>query len=302
MYKPAGSLVGLPTPFDHNEQIDFGAFQALVDYHVENGSDALFVMASTGEPTLMTFEERCEIVKRLVKMCKGRIPAFFGATLPTTELTVKFTKFAEAEGADGLIFSAPAYIMPSQIALYEFVKTAMQSVSIPVGLYHNKPRTGVMLTAANLERLSKECPNFCVLKESSNDNQHIEETCFRIGKQVNILAVEPPQTGNILLIMTLGGKGLSGSASNVIPREIVEICKPWTTMEQMEKSKAVYFENYKLLTMLNNYTNPVAVKAAMNLMGLPGGYLRKPNLSLDGPDLEALKAVLEEYHLVGKYK
>lgn len=302
MYKPSGSLVGLPTPFDSNGQVDYGAFQELVDYHVLNGSDVLFIMASTGEPTLMTFDERCEVVRRLVKMCKGRIPALFGATLPTTEMTVKFTQFAEAEGADGLIFSAPAYIMPSQAALLEFVKTAMQSVSIPVGLYHNLGRTGVMLTVDNMERLAKECPNFIMVKEATTSNQHMEEVVARIGDQVNIMGVDAPQIGNLLLVMALSSKGVSGPCSNIIPREMAEICKPWTTIEQMEKSKALYYKNYKLLTIVSKFTNPVSIKAAMNLMGLPGGYLRKPNLSLGGQDLEDMKAVMCEYGLLGKYK
>ena len=297
-----GSLPAVPTPFDTNGHIDFGAFRELMDFHAAHGSDAVFLMGTAGEPTLLSLEERKQIVHELVPACKGRIPAYFGATLPTTEQTVEFAKYAEAEGADGLIFSAPAYILPSQEALTEFMRTAMNSVSIPVGIYHNLGRTGVMLTVDNLEKLIKDCPNLSVIKESSSNTRYLVEIGRRLSDSISIMGVDAPSAANMLYLFALGAQGVSNACGNVIPSVMSEMSQPWTTFEQMERCKKLYAENFALLEAVNRYSSPIGVKAAMNLMGLPGGHTRRPNLDLSGAELESLKTTLTQYGLMNKYR
>lgn len=300
MYKCSGSLVGVTTPFDKNGNIDYGAFKTIVDWHVEKGSNALFVVASTGEPTLITIEERYEITRQLVKMCKGRIPLLMGSSLPTTEETIKFSRFAAAEGVDCLVYSAPYYLLPTQESLLDYWRTAMESVpDTACGVYQNKGRTGVMLDAEHLGRLSDACPNFTMIKESSGVASHIEQTFARVGSKVNLMGVDAPQNGNLLQVMAISGKGFSGPDSNIIPEVMAEIAKPWDTKEQMERCKELYFRYYKLLWTLSKHVGPLSTKAAMNLMGLPGLYHRAPNQSLAGKDLEELRSVMDEYGLLG---
>lgn len=125
--------------------IDWIGFEVLIDYHADHGTSTLLVMGSAGEVTMLTVEERREIIKRVSKYAKGKIPVFFGATFPTTEETIKFSQYAEAEGADGLVYTAPPYLLPPQTALAEHLLACAKSVSIPVGVYNNPSRVGAFI-------------------------------------------------------------------------------------------------------------------------------------------------------------
>ena len=302
MFKPSGSWVAIPTPFDKNNKIDFGVFRQIVDFHVAHGTNMLFCMGSAGEVSMLSLEERKSIVPEMVKICEGRIPVFFGSTLATTEATVDFAQYCESCGADGLVFSAPNYLLPSKSAYTEFFLTAMKSVKIPVGIYNNPSRTGVFIEPEIIGKFHEECPNFVVDKEAMPSVGHLCEVKALVGDDVSIMCCDFPKYSIVLPTMAIGGQGTAAIGGNVIPEEMALISKPWDSIEQVNLCRETYFKYYKLLKALYTFSNPVCIKAALRHLGFQVGALRKPYQELGGSKLEELHAIMDELGVTEKYR
>ena len=301
MIRPQGSWVAIPTPFNKDGSLDLPAFNTLIDFHHANGTSMLLVMGSAGEVSLLSVAERRQIVSHVAKYAKDKLPVFFGSSLPTTEQTVDFARFAEAEGADGLVFTAPPYLVLTQTALYEFLRTCMGAVSIPVGIYNNPTRVVTNIDPETIEALANEFPNFVADKEAVPSVQQLTEVKRRLGDRLSLLCCDYPKYSILLPTMALGGEGAANIGGNVIPAEMAEMCKPWDSIEQVNRSRELYFIYYPLTTALYWFSNPIVIKAALDYMGLPGGNLRKPNPNLEGKRLKELKKILKEFGVLKKY-
>lgn len=301
MYKPTGSWVAIPTPFNESNSIDWGGFKTLIDFQATHGTSALLVLGSAGEATLLSVEEREKIVKNLSKYGKGRIPIFYGATFPTTEDTIRFSKFAEAEGADGLVYTVPPYILPPQSSVSEFLLTCMQSVQIPVGIYNNPTRTGVSITPETIELLVNKCPNFVADKEAVSSVQQLVEVKRRVGDKINVLCCDYPKYSILLPTLAIGGDGAANIGGNIIPEEMARMSRPWESMIIIEESRELYLKYYNLLKALYWLSNPIVIKAGLKLMGLPSGRPRRPLPELEGDKLKELKIIMDELGIIEKY-
>ena len=301
MFKPTGSWVAIPTPFNKSNTIDWEGFKTLIDFQASHGTSALLVLGSAGEATLLSVEERQEIVKNLSKYGKGRIPIFYGATFPTTGDTVKFSKFAESEGADGLVYTVPPYLIPPQLSVVEFLLTCMQSVQIPVGVYNNPTRTGVSITPETIELLANKCPNFVADKEAMPSVQQLVEVKRRVGDKINILSCDFPKYSILLPTLAIGGSGAANIGGNIIPEEMAKMSRPWINMEIIEESRTLYLKYYNLLKALYWLSNPIVIKAGLKLLGLPAGRPRKPLPELKGDKLTELKTIMDELGIFEKY-
>lgn len=301
MIKPSGSWVAIPTPFREDMTIDFGVFDLLVEHHIRYGTNMLFCLGSAGEATMLTLEERHAVITYMAKLCKGRIPVFFGATMATTEATVQMARYAQAEGADGLIFTAPSYLLPPQADIREFLLTAMKAVEIPVGIYNNPSRTGVNISPETIELLAGECENFVVDKEAMGDVSQLVEVKRRLGERLNILCCDAPGYSILPSTLAIGGNGAANIGGNVIPEEMARMARPWTSDDIRRESVETYFQYYELLQALYWASNPIVIKAALRLLGFPVGAVRKPYQDLAGDRLGALKGLLEQTGVMRKY-
>ncbi len=301
MIKPQGSWVAIPTPFNKDGSIDFGGFNTLIDFHAKNRTSMLLVMGSAGEVSLLSLEERKKIITKVSTYAKGRIPVFFGSSLATTEQTIAFAQYAEKEGADGLVFTAPPYLLLTQTALYQFLRAAMGAVTIPVGIYNNPTRVVTNINPETIEKLSLEFPHFVADKEAVPNVQQLAEVKRRCGDRLSILCCDFPKYSIILPTLALGGDGSANIGGNIIPREMAQMCKPWDTIEQVNLSKELYFTYYPLTSMLYAFSNPIMIKPALDYMGLPGGALRSPNPNLEGAKLQELKDTLDMFEIREKY-
>lgn len=301
MKKPQGSWVAIPTPYKEDGSIDYEGFKTIIDFQAKHGTSQLLVMGSAGEVTLLTEEERKEIVRRVVKMAKGVIPVYFGAGFPSTEQTVAFSKFAEAEGADGLIFTVPPYLLAPQTSIYHHFLECMKSVSIPVGIYNNPSRVGINVEPETIEKLANECPNFIVMKEAMGSVKQLIKTKRNLGDRLNILCCDYPGYSIVIPTLGMGGNGLANIGGNIIPEEMAKMARPWTSIEIMNECRELYFKYYPLLEALYWFSNPIVIKAAYKILGLPCGTLRKPYPELKGEKVEQLRKLMDELGVIEKY-
>jgi len=291
----------MPTPFSKDNRVDFGAFELLINRQIQYGTSMLFILGSAGETTLLTLEEKKTIVKNIIKLTKGKIPVFFNASALTTEGSVEFARFCEAEGADGVIFTVPPYVLISQEAAFEHLHTCMSAVSIPCGIYNNPARLGVNVEPATIARLSELHPHFVADKEAMGNVSQLVQVKRLCGDKVNILCCDYPKYSIVIPTLAIGGNGTANIGGNIIPEEVAKFSRPWTDIKIMEECREEYFKWYDLLQALYHLSNPVVIKAALNILGLPGGSLRRPYLDYSGPHYEALKQMMEEMGVIEKY-
>lgn len=291
----------MPTPFAADNTIDFGAFKLLIDRQIHYGTSELFILGSAGETTLLTLEEKHTVVRNVIKMTKGRIPVFFNASALTTEESMAFARFCAAEGADGVIFTVPPYVLIPQDAVLAHLDACMGATALPCGIYNNPSRLGVNVDPATIVTLANRHPNFIVDKEAMPYVSQLVEVKRQLRDRVNILCCDYPKYSIVIPTLAIGGTGTANIGGNIIPAEAAEYSRPWTSVQIMEECRAGYFKWFPLLQELYTISNPVVIKAALNILGLPGGHLRRPYLDYEGPRLEALRRMMAEMGVIAKY-
>jgi 4-hydroxy-tetrahydrodipicolinate synthase len=297
--KLTGSFVALITPFNQDGSVDFGAFRTLLKFHEDHGTSAVLIMGSTGEVSMLSPEERREIIAQTAKMKTPRMPVFFGCTGNNTASTIDYVKFAKANGADGAILAAPAYICAPESDIERYFLEVADATDLPLGIYNNPPRVKSDLHWDNLLRIFKH-PNYVVHKESTG----------RVGQVAQVLAAKPnvsvmccdsPNLGLVVPTMSLGGHGTANMTGNVAPREIATISTPWASYVEAENFKATYLCVLPLLHYTYSAINPVAVKSLMKALGMPAGDLRKPLTGLEGEALAKGVRIIQELGLDKTY-
>ncbi|PWJ11160.1 dihydrodipicolinate synthase family protein [Jannaschia seohaensis] len=286
--KPTGSFVALITPMNADGSIDYEGFRTLIDWHAENGTSALLIMGSTGEVSMLTPEERQEIVRRTLAMRRPGMTMWYGCTGNNTDATIAQVRFAAAEGADGAIVAAPSYICADNDAIEAYMAEVLDSADLAMGFYNNPPRVKTDLHWSNLLRLA-EHPNMVVLKESTTRVGQVAQVCAA-QPDMSIMCCCSPNLGLVVPTMALGGHGTANMTGNLIPREMAVISTPWKTGEDAFACRAAWLENLPVLHFAYSAINPVAVKTLMRAMGMPAGPLRRPLQPLAQPAVaEALE-------------
>jgi 4-hydroxy-tetrahydrodipicolinate synthase len=291
----------MPTPFSADNRIDFGAFRLLIDRQIQYGSSELFVLGSAGETTLLSIEEKKDVIRNVIKMTKGRIPVFFGCAAPATEGSVELARFCESEGADGVVFTVPPYVLVPQESAFIHLDTCMSQVSIACGIYNNPSRLGVHVDPETIAKLVERHPNFVADKEAMPYVSQLVDVKRLCGERLNILCCDFPKYSIVIPTLAVGGNGTANIGGNIIPEEAARYSRPWTDMNIIEECRVEYFKWVPLLQELYRLSNPIVIKAALNILGLPGGSLRKPYQDYAGPHYEELKTMLREMGVMEKY-
>jgi 4-hydroxy-tetrahydrodipicolinate synthase len=294
-----GSFVATVTPFDERGELDFGAWRTLIDHQHRHGTRAILFMGSTGEPSLLSPEEKKRVIVETIKLRPPGMDFFYGCTGASTDQVIDSVRFAHANGADGAVIAAPPYICASEADIEQFYLEVADAVELPLGIYNNPPRVKTDLHWDQLLRLFRH-PNIVIHKEST----------ARVGQVAQILAAAPdvavmccdsPNLGLVVPTMALGGQGTANMGGNLAPAEMAVISMPWSN----DGDAANFREQYRtLLPLLHfNYSaiNPVAVKSLMRACGLPVGSLRKPLRQLDDATLAGGLRIIRELGLDKKY-
>jgi 4-hydroxy-tetrahydrodipicolinate synthase len=201
-----------------------------------------------------------------------------------------YLRFARANGADGAILAAPAYICASEADIESYFLEIADATDLPLGIYNNPPRVKSDLHWDQLLRIFKH-PNYVVHKESTTRVGQVAQVLYG-APDVSVMCCDSPNLGLVVPTMSLGGHGTANMTGNIAPAELTEISQPWTSPEVSFSFRESYLRNLQLLHYSYSAINPVAIKSLMKAVGLPAGELRKPLRALEGePLLKGLRAV-----------
>lgn len=287
-----GSAVALVTPFTQ-EGIHFDALKRLLDFQIDNGTDALVICGTTGEPATMTVEEKHAVMQTAIQYVAGRRPVILGTGGNNTAAVIQESKYAEDLGADALLIVTPYYNKCSQEGLLRHYFAIAEQTTLPIILYNVPGRTGVNLLPATAARLA-EHPRLAAIKEASGNISQIAETIRLTRGRMDIYSGNDDQT---LPILALGGKGVISVSANVIPRVMHDICALYLS-GKTDEARDLFLEYNPLNLALFTDVNPIPVKTALNHMGFAAGPLRLPLCEMSPAAEAALTETLRRYALI----
>ncbi len=290
----SGSIVAMITPFDERNKIDEEGIKKLVEFHIKNGTDAIVPCGTTGESPTLTHEEHKKVIELTVKAVAGRIPVIAGTGSNSTAEALDLTASARDIGADGVLLVLPYYNKPTQRGLYVHFKTIVEQVDIPAIIYNIPSRAGVNLLPSTLAELA-ELKNIVAVKEASGNLEQMAEIMYLCGDKITLLSGDDKI---ILPVMSIGGKGVISVVANIIPDKVSSLIKAFQAGNYQEALELFQKVVYPLSRAMFYETNPIPVKAAARLIGLPAGNLRLPLVDMEENNLRKLKEDLKRFGLL----
>lgn len=289
-----GSGVAIVTPFNESG-VDFEKLRELVEWHIENKTDAIIVCGTTGEASTMSEAEKKETIKFVIDTVNKRIPVIAGTGSNNTLASIEMSKYAESVGADGLLVINPYYNKTSPKGLIEHFRAIASSVKTPIVVYNVPSRTGMNITPKALYQLC-QLPNIVAVKEASGNISQIAEIKALCGDKLDIYS---GNDNEILPTLAIGGIGVISVLANIIPKDVHDICEFFMNGE-IKKSQDLFLKTIPLTNGLFIETNPIPVKTALNLMGKNAGRLRLPLVDMADDTLKVLKTELINYGITLK--
>lgn len=282
-----GSGVALVTPFNEDLSVNYDKLKELINFHLENSTDAIIICGTTGESSTLSIDEFKEIVTFTVKEVHKKIPVIVGTGSNNTSIAVEKSIIAEKLGADGLLVVTPYYNKCTQEGLYLHYKAINDAVNIPIILYNVPGRTGVTILPETVLKLS-ELKNICGIKEASGDISQIARIISILPEEFMFYSGNDDQT---LPILSLGGHGIISVFANIYPKEMHDICYNFFN-NKIESSRQIHNKYLNLMKYLFIEVNPMPIKTAMNLLGYNVGECRLPLCKMKDENINRLKKVL----------
>lgn len=287
-----GSGVALITPFI-KDKVDFDKLGELLEFHVNNKTDAIIICGTTGEASTMSEAERKETIEFTVKKINKRIPVIAGTGSNNTASSISMSKWAESIGVDGLLVITPYYNRTTQKGLIQHFTAINDAVNIPIILYNVPSRTGMNILPQTLLELSK-LKNIVAVKEASGDISQIAKIKALCQDNLDIYSGNDDQ---ILPILSLGGVGVISVLANIIPEETHNICEAFFK-GNVKESLNLQLKYLELANTLFIENNPIPIKTALNLAGFKVGDLRLPLCEMEEKNLTVLENTLKKYNLL----
>lgn len=271
MKKITGSIVALVRPFNADGSVDHGRLRALVDWHVENKTDAILVLGTTGETASTTLEEDIKTVECVIDQVNGRIPVIAGSGSNSSDMQQHKSVLYSQMGADALLCISPYYVKANEEGMYRHFMMSADAATAPIILYNVPGRTGCKISPDVVRRLSVH-PNVMGIKEASGDMSY----AMKIARYLSDDFVMYSGNDDITIpLMSVGASGVISVWANIMPREVHDMVVDF--MEgRREQAAATQLKYLDLINALFMEVNPIPVKEAMNLMGLQAGCFRMP--------------------------
>ena len=288
-----GSAVALVTPFDENGNVNFDKIKELVDFQIENGTDAIVACGTTGEASTMNDEEHLAAIKAIIDAADKRVPVIAGTGGNDTAHSIYLSQEAEKLGADALLIITPYYNKANKSGLRKHFVSIANSVKLPIILYNVPSRTKVNIPPALVADLARNVDNIVALKEACGDLAQVAEVCRLVPDD---FAVYSGNDDSILPLLSLGGSGVISVLANVCQIETHDLVAKLFEGD-IEVSRKLQLGMKPLIDALFIEVNPVPVKTAVNLLGFNVGDLRLPLAEMEEEDLEVLKRELVNWGL-----
>lgn len=287
-----GSATALVTPFSNNG-VDYAALSSIIEFQIEEGTDALVICGTTGEVSTLSNEERRSLIEFTVNKCAGRVPVIAGTGGNNTETAAEMSVFAKKAGVDGILSVAPYYNKGTKKGIVEHYKRIAEKCELPITVYNVPSRTGVSLTPEMYRELS-EIPYINSIKEANGNAASWLLTVNRCRDKMTLYSGNDSDT---LQMMSLGAKGVISVASNVIPKRIADMCRS-ELLGDRSGALAIFLECAGLFDVLFCEVNPVPVKYAMSRLGFCKNEVRLPLTQASENTVNAVDKVLFELGLI----
>ncbi len=295
MPKITGTYTALVTPFDRHGHLDEENLQRNIHYQLANNIDGLILLGTTGESPTLTEPEKIRIIEIAKKNVQGRCHLMVGTGSYSTQQAIQNTKKAENLGADSVLVVTPYYNKPTQEGIIQHFRAIAEAVSLPIMIYNIPGRCGSNITPTSLRYLS-EIPNIVGVKESAGSITQISEIIEMISRSNPHFSVMSGDDALTLPLISLGGHGVISVASNLIPQEVRTLVKH-ALRGDFDKAQDSHYQLSPLFRALFIETNPIPIKAAMNLCGFSTGGCRLPLSNLSTEHHEVLENVLTQMKL-----
>jgi len=287
----AGLTVALITPFRGGD-VDFDALRRLVDWHVEQGTDCLAPVGTTGESPTLDHEEHERVIAAVVERARGRIKIVPGTGSNSTREAIRLTRFAKKAGADGALMVGPYYNKPTQEGYYRHFAAVAEAVDIPIVLYNIPGRTGSNILPETIARMA-EIKNIVGVKEATGSLDQASQIAALTD--LTILAGDDSLT---LPLLSIGGRGVVSVVGNIVPRDVKALIEAFEA-GRIEEAQRWHRKLFPLCRdMLGVATNPIPIKAALKLLGRDTGEMRLPMSPLDSAGEGRVRQTLTNYGLL----
>lgn len=289
-----GAGVAIVTPLHQNGEVNYDKLGELIDFQVENGTDSIIIVGTTGESSTLSHEEHIECIRYAVQKTAKRIPVIAGTGSNCTETAVYLTKEAEEAGADAALLVTPYYNKATQKGLIGHFGQIAKSTNLPLLLYNIPGRTGCNILPATAAALVKEYNNIVGIKDATGNIPQTMETLELCQGDVDIYSGED---GLITPLLSIGAKGVISVLSNIAPRETHDIVAKYLAGD-VQDSLALQMKYLPLIRALFSEVNPIPVKQALNFMGMGAGPTRMPLSEMETEHAEVLRREMQKVGLV----
>ncbi|WP_374516934.1 4-hydroxy-tetrahydrodipicolinate synthase [Undibacterium squillarum] len=284
-----GSLVAIVTPMHADGSLDLPGLRKLIDWHIEQGTDGIVIVGTTGESPTVSVEEHCELIRVAVEHVNKRVPVIAGSGGNSTAEAIALTRFAREAGADASLQVVPYYNRPTQEGMYQHFKAIAEAVDIPVILYNVPGRTVADMSNDTIVRLA-QIPGIVGVKDATGNIARGIDLIRRVPEG---FAVYSGDDATAMALMLVGGKGNISVTANVAPKAMHELCVA-SMKGDIATARAINDKVFSLHTNLFIEPNPVPVKWALAEMGMISHSLRLPLVNLSAQYHDVVKSALRE--------
>jgi 4-hydroxy-tetrahydrodipicolinate synthase len=288
----SGSMVALVTPFKDGK-VDWQSLEALVEFHISNGTHGIVPCGTTGESATLSHKEHDDVIKAVIKAVHKRVPVIAGTGSNSTDEAVRLTREAEKSGADGALMISPYYNRPTQEGIFQHYKKVASEVGIPIIVYNIPGRTGSKIEPETLARMS-EITNIAGVKEATGSVDQAIDVIRLCGDKLAVYSGEDTLTFSL---MSLGGKGVISTVANIAPKEMSQLAEACLKGD-WEKGRDLQFKLIPLIHAVFLETNPIPIKTALAQMGKCTGELRLPLTPMSEGNLKKLRQAMTGFGLL----
>ena len=289
IFKGAG--VAIVTPMKENEEVNYDKLEELVEWQIEQGTDAIVIVGTTGESSTLTTEEHSDVIRAAVRFAKHRVPVIAGTGSNCTREAIHLSEEAEKAGADGLLAVTPYYNKATQGGLIRYYTEIAEAVKLPIIMYNVPGRTGCNIMPETAATLFKNVENIVGIKEATGSLSQASKLMYLTDGKIDLYSGED---GIVVPLMAIGAIGVISVWSNVAPADVHDMCAAFSAGDLL-RARELQLKAQPLVDALFSEVNPIPVKKALNLMGLEVGPLRSPLTEMTPENAAKLAEAMKNY-------